>query len=295
MISTAFNQTIDNIKNHSSVASSGIMTTSFSLVILGSIILIYFNVINITQMFFQKSHYSIFLKQEISANEKKVIFKTVNAIWGVYDVKEIDSEQARQEMMESLGEAQKLLKNVTFSKLPDIIEFSVQRSRPLTDPELKKIYEKKGIEEIVFGREARDQIDVFFSISNFVGIFLIILLIISITFIIRNSIQIGIRIRLKEIEILKVLGATKWFIRLPYIFEGIFIAVFSYFLSLSIIYFLFQFVVAGVTYNEATYGIENSVSFFPVLELSIVLIGLIFLGILSSILATDKIIRQLDP
>ncbi len=294
MMISAFNQAIDNIKNKSSVVWSGIATTSFSLVMLGSLLLIYLNVIHITQKYFQQSHYSVFLQQDIESKQKKVILNAISGIEGAYGITEIASEQSRQELLNSLGEAGKLIEKVTFSKLPDIIEFSLKRTRPLTDPELSQLASYGGIENIVSGRETKEQIDVFFFTANFVGIFLIVILIISIAFIIRNSIQIGIRIRLKEIEILQVLGATKWFIRMPYIIEGVFIAIVSFFLSLSIIYFLFQFAIAGITYNEATYGIENSVRFFPVLELGFILIGLVLLGILSSVLATDSIIKQLE-
>ena len=295
MISTALYQTIDNLKSQTFLVWSGITTTSISLVVLGSVILVYFNVNHISQEFFQNSRYSIFLQENISSSQKRYLLKTVNAIWGVYAVKTISAEQSRQELLDSLGEARKILENITFSKLPEIIEFSLQRSEPLTEPELSKIEAEAGVDEIVFNHEMKDQIDTFFLIFNFVGCFLIGISILSNVFIIRNSNKIGVRIRLKEIEILKVLGATKWFIRLPYVFEGIFIAIVSFFLSLSVIYFLFQFVVAGITYNEATYGIENELHFFPLPELGIVLIGVIFLGIFSSVLATDKIINQLEP
>ena len=295
MLITAFHQTIENIKNQSSVAFSGIVTTSFSLVIIGSIFLIYSNGINFSRFFFQKSHYSLFLKKESTSSQKVSITQEVNAILGVYDVVEIGPEQAKQELLESFGEARKILKNVPFSKLPSIIEFSLQRKSPLTDAEKKRLIMTGGIDEIVSGQDTKDLIDIFFSISNFVGIFFIIMSVVCITIIIRNSIQIGIRIRLKEIEILKVLGATKWFIRLPYVFEGILIAITSFFLSIGLTYYLFQFILAGITFNEATYGIEKQVTFFSALELLIVFISLVFLGISSSILATDKIIMELGP
>ncbi len=295
MIASAFFQTVDNVKNHASIAWSGIATASISLIILGSIILVYFNVVHFAESFFNNSRYSIFLQEDISPSQKESLLQTVRAIWGAGDVREIGSEQSRQELLQSLGEARKLLENVTLSKLPDIVEFSLQRSGPLTKPELSEIKKHGGVDEIVSGHEIKDQIELFFFVSDFVGGFLIGISILSIVFIIRNSIQIGVRVRIKEIEILKVLGATKWFIRLPYLFEGVFIAVVSFFLSLSVVYFLFQFVVAGITFNEATYGIEREVRFFPIPELGFVLIGLTFLGMFSSMLATDRVINQLEP
>ncbi|NQU63436.1 MAG: FtsX-like permease family protein [SAR324 cluster bacterium] len=112
--------------------------------------------------------------------------------------------------------------------------------------------------------------------------------------IIYNTIHIAIRVRIKEIEILKILGASPGFIRWPYIFEGILIAIASYVLSLGIIYFLYSFVIAGITFNKETYPIRPIVRFFSVQEMGNIFLTLTLLGLFSSLMATNKIIKHLD-
>ncbi|MBT4286507.1 MAG: FtsX-like permease family protein [Deltaproteobacteria bacterium] len=294
MIINAISQAIENIKENFSVTFSGIITTSVSLILIGIFLLIYQNIIHISQLYFQKSHYSVFLKSEVSKVNQQDAIRVIESVWGVYGINLISSKQAAQDLLEGFGEARKLLEKVELTDIPGIIEFSIDRPEPLNNKELNKINAIPGVKEIIFGRETKDQIETFFAISNFIGIFLVGLLIVSVTFIIKNTVQIATQIKEKEIGIYRLLGASKWFIRLPYILEGIFISVFSYFAALGVIYFLYQFVIAGITYNEATYQIIHLTTFFQIEQLLILWVFLIVLGIFSSILATNNIIRKVS-
>ena len=294
MLSIALGRAVENVKCPRCAAWGGIATASTSLVVLGSILLLYYNALTIAKEVFRQTRYSIFLQEDISPLQKRALLATVRGIRGSHDAKEISPEQSRKELLESMGEAGEFLESVTFSKLPALVEFTLQRQEPLTKLELRAIETEAGVDEVVFGREARDRVDLFFFLFRFVGIFLIAITTVAVVYTIRNSIQIGMRIRFEEIGMFKVLGATKWFIRLPYVIEGIFIALASFFLSLSVVYFLFQFVIAGITHNKATYGIGEKVRFFPASTLAILLAALILLGAFSSLLATDKIVEQLE-
>lgn len=294
MIISAVKQTATNIKSYTSISASGIITTSFSVIMLGTFILVYLNIIFLSQLFFKQSHYSVFLKTTASAYQKEALKQHVSAIWGVYELQDISSEQSHKEFLDSFGDSKALLEKVTFTKFPEIIEFSLKRDHPLTEFELDEIRSLKGVKDVIFGKETKEQVKTFFTIAEFVGFFLIGLLIVSISFIIKNTIQIAIQVRIKEIEIYKILGATKWFIRLPYLFEGVFIALLSSAISIGFLYFLFQFVLAGITFNEATYAIKEMARFFKFQQLVWLTFGLVSLGAFSSFIATDKILHQLE-
>lgn len=294
MIISAVKQTATNIRSYTSISASGIITTSFSVIMLGTFILVYLNIIFLSQLFFKQSHYSIFLKSAVTQQQKESISYYVHTIWGVYDIQSISSKQSQEEFLDSFGASKKLLEKVTFSKFPEIIEFSLKRDHPLSSVELEKIRSFRGVREIIFGKETKEQVSTYFTIAEFVGFFLIGLLMVSISFIIKNTIQIAIRVRLKEIEIYKILGATKWFIRLPYIFEGVFISLVSSSISIGFLYFLFQFVLAGITFNEATYSIKEMARFFQLNQVLWLTFSLVGLGVFSSYIATDKILHQLE-
>lgn len=293
MIRSAIIHTKDHIKENLYTTLTGVAITGFSLIILGTFILIYLNLIQLTTSAFQKSNYSIFLKEKTPNSAKKKIVATVRKIKGIGQVRMISSEDAKIELVESFGDAKEMIKNLDFPKFPEIIEFALNRSGPLTQQEQDKISSLSGAKEIVSGRETQEQIEIFFTISNFVGVFLIFLLIFSVILVINSSIQIAIRIRIKEIEILKILGASSMFIRLPYILEGILIAITSYIVALGCVFFLTEFVLAGITFNETTYAIRDVVRFFTPMEIVVALVLLIISGAYSSVTATKKVLNQI--
>ena len=294
MISTALKQTLDNVRDNFTTTATGVVTTSFSLVILGTFILVYLNLIHLTQIAFQQSTYSIFLQSKTDSATRSDIQSYLQTVWGMAEIREVSAGEVRRQLINSFGDSGQMLEKLDFPKFPDIIEFTLNRPNELSYRELEEIRRLPGVSDVVFGQDTREQVNTFFTIAKFVGVFLIILLVVSIILIIHNSIQIALRIRWREIEIYKILGATSSFVQLPYLFEGIIIAVSGYFISLGVIYLLFEFVVAGITFNEATFGIRQLVRFFTPSEMLNSLILLVLLGGISSTLASNKIIKELD-
>jgi len=295
MIAGLLTQTRDSIRGNLPTLLSGVITTSFALIMVGTFVLVYLNLMQLTQLFFRQSQYSVFLQHHIEASPYQTVLRYIRSeLKGASQIREISAQQARAALIDSFGEAKELLNRHDFPQLPHIIEFVLARPEALSETELRQLLSFAGVEEVVTGRETRAQIDTFFNIARFVGLFLIGLLLVSVTQIIHNAIQISIRIRIKEIEVLKILGATSAFIRRPYILEGILIAITSSFFSLAIIFILFQFVSAGITFNEATYSLKTVVVFFSLPQMGLIFVVLIILGAVSSLFATNKIIGQLD-
>ena len=88
-----------------------------------------------------------------------------------------------------------------------------------------------------------------------------ILLAVSI-FLISNTVTIGISVRKEEIQIMKYIGATDFFVRAPFVIEGIIIGLFGSFIPLGIIYFIYSNV---VEYVEGRFQIlTNLIQFIPV-------------------------------
>ncbi|NQU63813.1 MAG: hypothetical protein HQ517_05965, partial [SAR324 cluster bacterium] len=159
MISSAFWQTIENLRENYFTALSGIVMTSFSLVILGIFVLVYLNLIHLTQLAFQKSQYSIFLSDQISSEQQKKITVYLNELPNVVQVEIISSAEAKKQLIESFGEAQEMLSGLEFPKFPRIIEFILNRSGSLTTVEISRIREFEGVQDLITGRETRDQIN----------------------------------------------------------------------------------------------------------------------------------------
>ena len=137
-------------------------------------------------------------------------------------------------------------------------------------------------------------IEKLFSISNLIekgglGIgFLLIFIAVAVTF---NTIRLTIYSRRKEIEIMKLIGATDWFIRGPFLVQGIVLGLFGGILSFILFY--------GVNILFASQGSEifAEIGFLNFFEKNVLLLlliqlgGGVFLGIISSFFASQKYLK----
>ena len=121
---------------------------------------------------------------------------------------------------------------------------------------------------------------------------LVVLLIISVS-IIANTIKLTVYARRKEIGIMKYVGANDWFIRWPFIIEGMIIGLFGAVSSFVITSYLYNEVEAYVNQEAAAYGISNVLRIVPLgtmyaqILFVYVIIGLV-MGAVGSIISVRK-------
>lgn len=107
--------------------------------------------------------------------------------------------------------------------------------------------------------------------------FLAILFVVSV-FIIINTIKLSVFSRRKEISIMRYIGATNWFITLPFIFEGIFIGIASGIVSFFIMKFGYSAIVSSAT---SSLQMITLVSFSEIS--AVVLLGSLGIGIVTGV------------
>ncbi len=125
-----------------------------------------------------------------------------------------------------------------------------------------------------------------------VGI-IVILLAVSI-FLISNTITIGISVRKEEIEIMKYIGATDFFVRSPFVVEGMLIGVIGTIVPLALIYFLYDVVIGFI--KERFSVLSQLLTFLTIQEIFHVLVPIslaigLGIGFLGSIITVRKHLR----
>ena len=125
-----------------------------------------------------------------------------------------------------------------------------------------------------------------------VGI-IVILLAVSV-FLISNTITIGISVRREEIEIMKYIGATDYFVRAPFVVEGMLIGIFGAVPPLALIYFLYDVVIRFIT--ERFSVLSQLLTFLTIMDIFKILlpVSLIIglgIGFVGSIVTVRKHLR----
>jgi cell division transport system permease protein len=171
--------------------------------------------------------------------------------------------------------------------------FVVQTKNPTdTMKTAKKIEKMQFVGKVNYGQGSVEKIFQVTDFSRNVGIVLIIGLLFTAMFLISNTIKITIFARRREIEIMKLVGATNWFIRWPYFLEGLWLGLLGAVLPVAII---------GVSYYYAHNYLAQKLegNFIQLLEFSpfiyqvsglLILMGA-FIGIWGSVMSVRKFLK----
>lgn len=197
-----------------------------------------------------------------------------------------------------------LLEMVTADILPASLEITATNPLYLSDL-AETVKTEQGIDEVVFQKEVVDTLITWTNAVRKVGLVFIIFLSLVTFFIILTSIGMKIALRRDEIEILKLVGATDWYIKRPFIYEGIIyglsastlawglVSLFTLYIRPYLISFLSGipslplFTVSGIT----VYIWPFTVPFFLILWLILLISGLL-IGLIGSLMAVSRYMKH---
>ena len=204
--------------NWMSFASIG--TVAVSLFVLGVFLLLVLNMNRMASALESQVQISVYLEDELSADDRRDIASDIEALQGIESIRYISKDEAKARLEDRLGD-QKYLLDALGDKnpLPDSFEVVV-KSPDLVETAAKAIDRMDGVQEAKYGQ---DVIEHLFAITRLIRIFGLVLMVLlagATLFIISNTIRLTVFARRKEIAIMKYVGATDWFIRWPFLMEG---------------------------------------------------------------------------
>lgn len=216
-------------------------------------------------------------------------------IEGIPEVDTIDyspKEQELENMIESLGEEGEVFR--LFEQDNPLYDVFVVKTKDPIDTQkvAKQIETFDFVYKAKYGEEDIDKLFSFIETSRNVGLVLIIGLLFTAMFLISNTIKITIVARRREIEIMRLVGATNSFIRWPFFLEGLLLGVLGSILPIALISFVYTY-----AYNYLTPKLEGH--FFQLLEIDpflyqvaglLLLLGA-FIGVWGSLMSVRKFLK----
>mgnify|MGYP000005550149 CR=1 FL=1 len=162
----------------------------------------------------------------------------------------VTKEQAFEKVKEMLGDDASVLEGIENDFLP--VSFIVK----LYDPEdseqvMQEVEQITGVASVKYPQRTVEFISKFSNWVQFVSSILIFVLLVVSVFIISNTIRLTVFARRREISIMKYIGATDWFIRLPFIVEGV---------VLGIIGAIIAFLISGYGYSAIEGKLTNDLA-----------------------------------
>lgn len=214
-------ETFRSLRRNNWMSFASIGTVAVSLFVLGVFLLLVLNMNRLASSLESQVQISVYLADGLSESARKDIASDIEALQGIEEIRYVPKEEAKERLAKRLGD-QKYLLDALGEKnpLPDSFEV-VLKSPDLVETAAAAITRMDGVEQAKYGQ---DVIEHLFAITRLIRIFglaLMVLLAGATLFIISNTIRLTVFARRKEVAIMKYVGATDWFIRWPFLLEGV--------------------------------------------------------------------------
>ena len=264
-----------------------IFTITISLILLGLFTIVFRNANQIVESLRDRVEMEAFLEEPVTDETAPIIERNILAIPGINEVKYISKDQAAKIFKDLYGEdIQSIL---DFNPLPPSFKIYLEKDYKNTDS-AKVVYAKlklvSGVDDVIYRKTLLELLDrraqLFAAASLAAGVALLITAI----FLVSNTIRLAIYAKRKIITTMKLVGATRMFIRLPFVVEGIIQGVLGGLFSSGFIYLV-------VGYASKMFGGDLAPIVFvePVFYIIILSAGTL-LGFLGSVISVRKFITE---
>lgn len=213
-------EALSSLKRNGLMSFASVTTVALSLLILGMFLVMVLNLNNMASTLESQVQISVYLQDGLTDHEMREVGTRITKIPGVVQVNFVGKEEAMNRFKERLGEQQGLLNALgEANPLPNAFEVKVDKTERVKAA-AQAMMQFKGVENAKFGQEVVEQLFALTKMVRIFGLVIIVFLALAALFIISNTIRITVFARRKEIGIMKYVGATNWFIRWPFLLEG---------------------------------------------------------------------------
>lgn len=213
-------EALTSIRRNLWIGLASMSTVAVSLIIVGISLLLVVNTNYLAARLESDVEITAYLKSDFNMEDAGALENEIRTIPGVDKVSFVTKVRALQEFRNQLGEQQSMVDALGGENpLPHSY-----RIRTIAAEDVKRVAgvlnQMPEMEKVAYGKEV---VEVLFTITKWiraVGLTGMTLLALAAVFLIATTIRLTVFARRKEIQIMKVIGATDWFIRWPFLLEG---------------------------------------------------------------------------
>lgn len=283
------------------IAAMAVMTVTLTIVLFSLITNATFA--NTIAQITNKIDISVYLKDDVSTNDRDKLLDGLKGLPNVKAVKYLSKEQALANYQKQNAGNEQLLSAIsaTDNPLPATIQVKprdLNRIQDIKDYLSKPNNEKLQSDSPSYSGDRKAAIDKITHATNIlrqVGIFAVVIFAVISVLIIFNTIQMAIFNRRDELTIMRLLGASTWFIRGPFVVENIVYGIFSAVVSIIIIKVLFMLAASALQASSlGLLDINYASTYFNAHLLQLLTVQLtvgILIGAASSIIATKRYLK----
>lgn len=232
------------------------------LLIMGSFSLVAVNLNHMLGDLEKQNEFLAYIDESLTEDQAKALQPKLESIPNVASVTFVSREEAMTEFMKGREDIQ-LFQDLPAEVLRNRFRIHVTDLEKM-DQTVQQVEQVQGVASVRAELEIAKGFITVRNIAGAVALILVVILFIISLFIISNTIRLATFTRREEIAIMKMCGATDWFIRLPFLFEGTILGLFG-----ALVAFFFQWGIYGLIQNAIAHsGGMSLITVLPFLSLA---------------------------
>jgi cell division transport system permease protein len=286
-----------NLFRNRIMSLASVSAIAAALFVLGLVLAVVMNMNNMVSGLESKVEVTVFLKENIRQADIDNLDRQINSWEGISERQFISRQEALNTWKEEWGDKRYLLDgyNEENNPLPDSFRITVEKPE-FVEEIVEKAKKSSMVEKVQYSKDVVDSITNIASTARVFGLMIVGVLIAMAMVIIHNTIRISVYSRRREINIMKYIGATDWYIRWPFLMEGMLLGLIGAVVSGGLIGLVYSLLEKRMSSSPAQ---SNLLSLFQILPLNIILYPILALfivvggivGISASLLSMRKHLR----
>ncbi len=292
MITIFFKRALDDIVKNVFLNLITIMTISLSILITSCFILFFINTNEIINSWKKGLRIMAYLKPGVGGSDLARLKQTIQSLEDVQELRYISKTEAMRQLKAQMKHQASLLANLTENPLPDSLEIrmtATSGSWQKIDSLAAQVETLGGIDEVEYGQRWVGRFINVVNLFRLAGYAMGSLFCVAAIFIVANTIRLVIYSRRKEVEIMRLVGATDNFIKIPFYFEGIIQGALGAAIGLGMLSLLFFFITSNAEQGLLT-GLFR-LKFLPPAILSATLLGSMLVGLLGCYISLKQFLK----
>jgi cell division transport system permease protein len=288
-LSYTLRESFSGFKRTKLSSTISIVTICISLLLLGAFAFVTIQASRFIDSIRNKVEIEVFLQEPITAEEVSDLARTITALDGVEQAVYISKDEAAQIFKQETGED--IYKVLDFNPLQPSFRLTLrpqyrtaEAARRLDD----QIKVLKGVDSVLYRRALLELIDRRATAVNRVTLGLGIVISLSAILLVSNTIRLAIYAKRKLIRTMELVGATRFFIRMPFLVEGMVQGLVGGFFAAGLLYLVLEHALAWAAPEFATFASMDPAFYGLVVGAGIVL------GLVGSAISVIRFIRPAE-
>jgi len=289
-----FRQTFAQLNRNKMMTTASLFSITAILLVLGIFFLI---IVNINAMAedvkrdFDQMQVNLF--DAVTTEQSAEMMSEIDRIPGVESTRYQTREEALENWKVKWGENADLLDRMPTNPLPNSIIIKL-KDIEYANNIVEHVRTMRGVEKINYSQDTVDKLLRITRLVQIVSLIIIVVLVIISIVVVSNTIKLTVMAREDEIKIMRYIGATNWFIRGPFLLEGIWIGFIAAVISSVAIGFLYYYTIDRLGADLAMFMPTGFVPLWFMIEnLAIIFISLgVSIGSCGAIISMRRFLER---